>query len=76
MIQGTNLPLSFNTPTEQIKHWERHNKQVIASPLLDNFYRVPLNNDIGVIEVDNRDPNAWQELIAVRSGSYVHYAVV
>ncbi|MGF1790549.1 beta-galactosidase [Photobacterium profundum] len=25
----------------------------------DNFFRAPLNNDIGISEIDNIDPNAW-----------------
>ena len=34
---------------------------MLATPLRDNFYRAPLDNDIGVSEVDNIDPNAWAE---------------
>jgi len=32
--------------------------QLLAAPE-DNFFRAPLDNDIGVSEVDNIDPNAW-----------------
>ncbi|MFB9136636.1 beta-galactosidase [Vibrio olivae] len=32
--------------------------QILASPQ-DNFFRAPLDNDIGVSEIDNIDPNAW-----------------
>ncbi|WP_413112942.1 beta-galactosidase [Thaumasiovibrio sp. DFM-14] len=32
--------------------------QMLAAPQ-DNFFRAPLDNDIGVSEVDNVDPNAW-----------------
>ncbi|EHH0680885.1 beta-galactosidase [Vibrio vulnificus] len=32
--------------------------QMLAAPQ-DNFFRAPLDNDIGISEVDNVDPNAW-----------------
>ena len=32
--------------------------QMLAAPQ-DNFFRAPLDNDIGVSEIDNVDPNAW-----------------
>jgi beta-galactosidase len=59
-IQGAGLTLTFNRQTGLIENWLQHNKQVIVSPLVDNFYRAPLDNDIGVSEVDNLDPNAWE----------------
>ena len=31
----------------------------LAEPLVDNFYRAPLDNDIGTSEADRVDPNAW-----------------
>jgi beta-galactosidase len=60
VIQGTGLNLIFDRQTGLIKSWQQDNKAVIASPLVDNFYRAPLDNDIGVSEVDNLDPNAWE----------------
>jgi hypothetical protein len=45
MMQGPNRTLYFNTPAGQIKRWGQYNKQVSASPLFDNFYRVSLNNN-------------------------------
>ncbi|MBR9873745.1 MAG: beta-galactosidase [Vibrionaceae bacterium] len=39
--------------------WQVEGKaQTLAAPQ-DNFYRAPLDNDIGVSEVDNVDPHAW-----------------
>ncbi|MDD1782623.1 beta-galactosidase [Enterovibrio sp. ZSDZ35] len=32
--------------------------QILRGPV-DNFYRAPLDNDIGISEIDNVDPNAW-----------------
>jgi beta-galactosidase len=64
IIQGAGLTLAFNRQTGLVDQWINTNKegdqQIIASSLLDNFYRAPLDNDIGVSEVDNLDPNAWE----------------
>jgi beta-galactosidase len=59
-IQSLGLNLIFDRQTGLIKSWQQDNKAVIASPLVDNFYRAPLDNDIGVSEVDKIDPNAWE----------------
>jgi beta-galactosidase len=59
-IQGSGLKLIFDPKTGLIESWQQDNIAVIASPLVDNFYRAPLDNDIGVSEVDNLDPNAWE----------------
>jgi beta-galactosidase len=59
-IQGLGLQLIFDRHTGLIKTWQQDNKAVIVSPLIDNFYRAPLDNDIGVSEVDNLDPHAWE----------------
>ena len=60
IIQGAGLELVFDRKTGLLENWLQDNKSVIASPLVDNFYRAPLDNDIGVSEVDNLDPNAWE----------------
>lgn len=59
-LQGADLKLTFSRQTGLIEDWQQDNKQVIISPLVDNFYRAPLDNDIGVSEADNLDPNAWE----------------
>ena len=59
-IQGSGLKLIFDRKTGLIKNWQQDNIHVITSPLVDNFYRAPLDNDIGVSEVDSLDPNAWE----------------
>jgi len=37
-----------------------HGKELITSPPVDNFWRAPLDNDIGVSEAHMVDPTAWQ----------------
>ena len=46
--------------TGLISEWQCVGKSVLSLPMEDNFYRAPLDNDIGVSEVDNPDPNAWE----------------
>ncbi len=43
----------------QLVSWIKNDKERLLSPVMDNFYRAPLDNDIGVSEVDRPDPNAW-----------------
>ena len=43
----------------QLVSWIKDGKEQLLAPLADNFYRAPLDNDIGVSEVDRPDPNAW-----------------
>ena len=59
-IQGGNFAITFDRKTGLIGQWEHANKTVIVRGLEDNFYRAPLDNDIGISEVDNLDLNAWQ----------------
>ncbi|MGF1688057.1 beta-galactosidase [Photobacterium japonica] len=49
----------WNTTTGLLTQWTVDgNAQCVRAPE-DNFFRAPLDNDIGVSEVDNVDPNAW-----------------
>ncbi|CAK3887021.1 beta-galactosidase [Vibrio crassostreae] len=49
----------WNTESGLLTHWIVDGQpQVIKAPV-DNFYRAPLDNDIGISEIDNIDPNAW-----------------
>lgn len=50
----------FNLKTGLLTHWTVAGNDKILSPLRDNFTRAPIDNDIGVSEVENPDPNAWQ----------------
>ncbi len=58
-ISGEDFALSFNKLTGLIENWEKAGQsQIVAGPK-DNFYRAPLDNDIGVSEADRIDPTAW-----------------
>ncbi|KGO32043.1 hypothetical protein Q757_03400 [Oenococcus alcoholitolerans] len=53
--------LSFSKKTGWLNSWVDQGKEKLISPLTDQFTRAPLDNDIGVSEADNIDPNAWYQ---------------
>lgn len=42
-----------------IEQWTTDGVDQLATPFTDNVLRAPIDNDIGVSEVDRPDPNAW-----------------
>jgi beta-galactosidase len=60
VVEGTGFEITFSQQTGLIQSWQQNNQPIIVSPLTDNFYRAALDNDIGVSEIDNPDPNAWE----------------
>ncbi|EGQ8551034.1 beta-galactosidase [Vibrio parahaemolyticus] len=69
LIQQDNAILVVSLDEKYQWRWDRHTgllvdwqvegkAQMLAAPQ-DNFFRAPQDNDIGVSEVDNVDPNAW-----------------
>ncbi|WP_142501888.1 beta-galactosidase [Klebsiella sp. 2680] len=44
-----------------LTHWRVDGVQQLLTPLRDQFVRAPLDNDIGVSEVERIDPDAWVE---------------
>ena len=44
-----------------LTHWQVDGAEQLLTPLRDQFVRAPLDNDIGVSEVERIDPNAWVE---------------
>ncbi|MHA2939084.1 beta-galactosidase [Vibrio sp. RC27] len=49
----------FSTSTGRIEQWTVNGEPQLASPIHDNFYRAPLDNDIGTSEANFLDPNSW-----------------
>ncbi len=58
-VSGSNFDLCFNKSTGIIDSWMVNGEEKLIAGPKDNFYRAPLDNDIGVSEVDRVDPNAW-----------------
>ncbi|MGL9774129.1 MAG: hypothetical protein ACR5LG_09990 [Sodalis sp. (in: enterobacteria)] len=44
-----------------MQEWQQGELSLLQTPLTDQFIRAPLDNDIGISEVDRIDPNAWVE---------------
>ena len=59
-IQATSNCFVLNADTGLLTSWLVDGEEQLSAPLEDNFFRAPLDNDIGVSEVDNPDPNAWE----------------
>ena len=50
----------FSKDSGQLISWLVNDVEQLSESLEDNFYRAALDNDIGISEVDNPDPNAWE----------------
>ncbi|XWJ91154.1 beta-galactosidase [Phytobacter ursingii] len=51
----------FCRTSGHLSQWWRDGQPTLLAPVLDNFTRAPLDNDIGVSEATRIDPNAWVE---------------
>ena len=60
LVHALNNVFSFSSESGLLTSWLQGAEETLAAPLEDNFFRAPLDNDIGVSEVDNPDPNAWE----------------
>ncbi|MDO6764702.1 beta-galactosidase [Agarivorans sp. 1_MG-2023] len=49
----------FDCVSAQWVSWVKHGKELFTAPLANNFYRAPLDNDIGVSEASQMDPHSW-----------------
>jgi beta-galactosidase len=52
---------AFCRDSGHLSQWWRNEQPGLLSPVLDNFTRAPLDNDIGVSEATRIDPSAWVE---------------
>lgn len=59
VVRAADNEWCFNRQNGYLTHWTVDGEPVLTQPLRDNFYRAPLDNDIGTSEVDRPDPNSW-----------------
>ncbi|MBV8042864.1 beta-galactosidase [Pluralibacter sp.] len=52
---------SFCRRSGHLTQWWRDGVPALLSPVIDNFTRAPLDNDIGISEASRIDPDAWVE---------------
>ncbi|MEE1672721.1 beta-galactosidase [Agarivorans aestuarii] len=58
-FKSASQELEFDCVSAQWLGWQVNGKQLFTAALADNFYRAPLDNDIGVSEASQMDPNSW-----------------
>ena len=58
-IVGAHYRVEFDRITGYVESWLKDGVEQLASGIRDNFYRAPLDNDIGVSEANRVDPNSW-----------------
>ncbi|MFA0084296.1 beta-galactosidase [Vibrio sp. 10N.261.51.F12] len=66
LVKGDSLTLhaneqsiEFDMKTGELTSWIVAGDEKLQQALRDNFYRAPLDNDIGTSEADRIDPNTW-----------------
>ena len=60
-ITHGNQQWQFDSRSGRLTAWRAGGENRLLSPLCDQFVRAPLDNDIGVSEVERIDHNAWSE---------------
>ncbi|MBO0212012.1 beta-galactosidase [Vibrio sp. Vb2880] len=58
-IHALTQTIEFDTQTGELDAWWVNGEQQLTRGLRDNFYRAPLDNDIGTSEANKVDPNSW-----------------
>ncbi len=59
LLQANAQTIMFDLQSGYLTSWKLNDSEQISLPLKDNFYRAPLDNDIGTSEVDRVDPTTW-----------------
>mgnify|MGYP000559473040 CR=1 FL=1 len=58
-ITGEKYSLTFNKSSGLLTEWLINGQPQLQRPPVDNFWRAPIDNDIGTSEADHVDPKAW-----------------
>lgn len=59
LVYSDLFAIEFDKQLGAICSWKVNDNEKLTQPVLDNFYRAPLDNDIGTSEADRLDPNSW-----------------
>lgn len=60
-VSSRDSELVFDKKMGLLVSWKAKGSELLDEAPRDNFFRAPIDNDIGVSEVDRIDPNAWAE---------------
>lgn len=58
-IEGEEFEVEFDAQSGLLTKWVANGEPKLNSAPVDNFYRAPIDNDIGTSEADKMDPNTW-----------------
>lgn len=58
-IRGDTFELDFDKESGHLVQWLLNGEEQLLCSPQDNFFRPPIDNDIGASEADQPDPNAW-----------------
>ncbi len=58
-VETSALTVVFNKQTGHLENVIKDGQAQLARAIKDNFFRAPVDNDIGTSEVDRVDPNTW-----------------
>lgn len=59
IIQAGDARYEFDRHQGWLVDWSLKGEPLLKEPMVDNLWRAPLDNDIGVSEAAKPDPNAW-----------------
>ncbi|PPA28921.1 beta-galactosidase [Aeromonas jandaei] len=59
LITTANSQWRLDKQSGHITSWQKSGQEQLLAPIMDHFYRAPLDNDIGTSEADHADPNSW-----------------
>ncbi|MEH0688483.1 beta-galactosidase [Vibrio cholerae] len=59
LVYSDDFALEFDKSIGAIGSWKVNDSEKLTAPIIDNFYRAPLDNDIGTSEANKLDPNSW-----------------
>lgn len=59
LVYSDLFALEFDKSLAAIASWKVNDNEKLTQPIMDNFYRAPLDNDIGTSEADRLDANSW-----------------
>ncbi len=59
LVYSDLFAIEFDKALGAITSWRINDNEKLTQPIVDNFYRAPLDNDIGTSEAGKLDPNSW-----------------
>ncbi|MGL5610512.1 MAG: beta-galactosidase domain 4-containing protein, partial [Aeromonas veronii] len=59
LVTAANSQWWLDKLSGRITSWQKSGQEQLLAPIMDHFYRAPLDNDIGTSEADHADPNSW-----------------